>query len=88
MKRIAIIAAAATLAAPAAFAEAHMDAGANDLDTRVNAALADCQISLTDMESMDLTVAQANGIVMAANSAGDMNENEKCATMESLLNAE
>ncbi|WP_375260622.1 hypothetical protein [Palleronia sp.] len=85
MKRIATLAAAALVAAPAAFAEQHMaeDEGMSMMQQRLENALADCQASLEEEDLMNLTLAQVSGIIIQSNSA-DSNQ-DKCQKIEALI---
>lgn len=77
MKRIAALAAAALVSAPA-FAAQHeggnMDEQMSMLQQRLEAALADCQVELSEDQMMQLTLAEVSGIVLASGSSDGANQ--------------
>ncbi len=84
MKRIATIAAAALLAAPA-FAQdsAQMDEQMTMLQQRLQEALSECQVELDEEQMMNLTMAQVSGIVLTA---GSSDGSDECQEIEAIAN--
>ena len=83
MKRIITLAAATLVAAPAAFAAAHMTEEMTMVQSKFADAVADCDYEVDDEAIMDLTMAQVAGVLV---SAGSADGGEKCDQIDALLN--
>jgi hypothetical protein len=86
MKRIIPLAAASLIAAPAAFADTHMDESMTMMSQRLSDALADCSVEITEEEMMGLTIADVSGIIIASNS--EDSQTDKCTAIEGFLQAD
>ena len=82
MKRILTIAAATSFVASSAFAAAHMTEEMTMLSGKVNDALTGCDISMEEEATMDLTMAQVAGIVLADSSEDG---GDKCNQIKSIV---
>ncbi|SPJ23322.1 hypothetical protein [Palleronia abyssalis] len=82
MKKIIALATVSLIAAPAAFAEAHMDESMTMMTQRLQNALADCNVEVTEEEMMNLSIADVSGIIIATNSDS---QTDKCTTIEGFL---
>ena len=83
MKRIITLAAATMIAAPAAFAEAHMTEEMTMVQTKFADAVAACDYEISDEEIMNLTIAQVAGVLLTDGSA---DQSTKCEEIDGLLN--